>query len=269
MESKRKCVEPGWEKEAEDRFKNPSSIGASKLSWVLSVPSPKTIALALLFIVGCLTLASLAGQVSKFVLGHDTLLGFVDLFHLDREMNVPAWYSSSTLLLCSILLGLIANHKMREGDCYSLHWVGLALIFVFLSLDEAISVHERLIAPMHLLLGGGSGFFYFPWVIPYMIVVALFLLVYWKFIIDLTPTIRKLFLMAGAIYVGGALGMEMIDGFYADVYGRDLTYELLATLEEVGEMLGIVIFIYALCYYLSVYLELNQSKEIGETLGRL
>jgi len=92
-----------------------------------------------------------------------------------------------------------------------------------------------------------------------MIVVALFLLVYWKFIIDLNPTIRKLFLMAGAIYVGGAIGMEMIDGFYFDVYGQDLTYELLTILEEVGEMLGIAIFIYALCYYLSVYPEPNQS----------
>jgi hypothetical protein len=246
----------------EEPYVDPEKTGGDALhnvSWVLSVPSPKTIFLALLCIVGCLTLASLVGQVSKYVLGHDVLLGFVNLFNLNNEMNVPAWYSSSTLLLYSILLGLIANHKMREGDGYFRHWVGLALIFVFLSLDEAISIHERLIAPMHLLLGGASGFFYFPWVIPYMIVVALFLLVYWKFIIDLTPTIRKLFFMAGAIYVGGALGMEMIDGFYFDVYGRDLTYELLVTIEEVGEMLGIVIFIYALCYYLSVYPEPNQS----------
>jgi len=246
----------------EEPYVDPEKTGGDALhnvSWVLSVPSPKTIILALLLIVGCLTLASLAGVVFIRVPGHDTHWELVTLFNLDGEMNVPAWYSSSTLLLCSILLGLIANHKMREGDGYSRHWVGLALIFVFLSLDEAISVHERLTAPMHLLLGGGSGFFYFPWVIPYMIVVALFLLVYWKFIIDLTPTIRKLFLMAGAIYVGGALGMEMISGFYSDVYGYDWTYELLATIEEVGEMLGIVIFIYALCYYLSVYPEPNQS----------
>ncbi len=246
----------------EEPYVDPEKTGGDALhnvSWVLSVPSPKTIYLALLCIVGCLTLASLVGKVFIPLLGYDKILEFNHLFDLGRERNVPAWYSSSTLLLCSILLGLIANHKMREGDGYSRHWVGLALIFVFLSLDEAISLHERLTAPMHLLLGGGSGFFYYAWVVPYMIVVALFLLVYWKFIIDLTPTIRKLFLMAGAIYVGGALGMEMIDGFYMDVYGQDLTYELLTTIEEVGEMLGIVIFIYALCYYLSVYPEPNQS----------
>jgi len=134
----------------EEPYVDPEKTGGDALhnvSWVLSVPSPKTIYLALLCIVGCLTLASLAGQVSTYVLGHSTHLGFVNLFNLNNEMNVPAWHSSSTLLLCSILLGLIANHKMREGDGYSLHWVGLALIFVFLSLDEAISVHERLIAP--------------------------------------------------------------------------------------------------------------------------
>ena len=113
----------------EEPYVDPEKTGGDALhnvSWVLSVPSPKTIYLALLLIVGCLTLASLAGVVFTHVLGHGTHSKFVNLFNLDGEMNVPAWYSSSTLLLCSILLGLIANHKMREGDGYSLHWVGLA-----------------------------------------------------------------------------------------------------------------------------------------------
>jgi len=246
----------------EEPYVDPEKTGSDALhnvAWVLSVPSPKTIFLALLCIVGCLTLASLAGQFSNYVLGHGTLLGFVPLFHLDSERNVPTWYSSSTLLLCSILLGLIANHKMREGECYSLHWVGLALIFVFLSLDEAISTHELFKTPVGSFLGGGSGFTTMLWVVPYAILTALFLLVYWKFNIDLNPTIRKLFLMAGAIYVGGALGMEMISGYYNEVYGKDLTYQLLTTIEEVGERLGIAIFIYALWYYLSVCSEPNQS----------
>lgn len=42
-------------------------------------------------VVACLVLASLAGQFSKYVLGHDRLLGLVPLFDLDREGNVPTW----------------------------------------------------------------------------------------------------------------------------------------------------------------------------------
>ncbi len=46
--------------------------------------------------------------------------------------------------------------------------------------------------------------------------------------------------------MAGALGVEMIGGSYRSGYGLDLTYGIIATVEEMFEMTGIVIFSYAL-----------------------
>jgi hypothetical protein len=56
--------------------------------------------------------------------------------------------------------------------------------------------------------------------------------------------------------VGGALGMEMVCGYYADAVGqRNLIYGLLASVEEILEMVGVIVFIYALLSYIGSYLE--------------
>ena len=107
-------------------------------------PSPGRIARVLTLAVVCLTIASIAGQFSKFFLDHGRLLGLVPLFDLDGERNVPAWFSSSMLFLCGFLLAMIAFFKKTEGAPYALHWSGLSIIFLYLSLDEAISIREGL-----------------------------------------------------------------------------------------------------------------------------
>ena len=63
---------------------------------------------------------------------------------------------------------------------------------------------------------------------------------------------------AGAIFVGGAIGVEMLGGHWFVTQGRDnVTYVALQTLEETMEMMGIVVFIYALAEYLDEHLDLR------------
>jgi len=60
------------------------------------------------------------------------------------------------------------------------------------------------------------------------------------------------FIMAGVIFLTGALGVEMLGAREADVYGYDtVIYGFLYSLEEMLEMLGVVLFIYALLSYLA------------------
>jgi hypothetical protein len=63
--------------------------------------SPSAIARMLGAVAIILVLASIGGQYSKFVLGHDYLKGLVPLFQLDNEQNIPAFspgcYYSSPL----------------------------------------------------------------------------------------------------------------------------------------------------------------------------
>lgn len=70
---------------------------------------PARVTRCLSIVVGLLVVASLGGQFSKRVLGHDRLLGLVSLFNLDYEGNIPSWYSSIALLLAAGLLMVIAR----------------------------------------------------------------------------------------------------------------------------------------------------------------
>jgi hypothetical protein len=58
-------------------------------------------------------------------------------------------------------------------------------------------------------------------------------------------------MLAAFLYIGGALGMEMVGSYIAEWQGQqNLLYALVATTEEVIEMIGIIVFIYGLLYYL-------------------
>lgn len=84
----------------------------------------------------------------------------------------------------------------------------------------------------------------------------IFLLGFLGFIKALPQKTRNLFIKAGTLYVGGALGMELIDGYYAKIYAQNnITYFVLTTIEESLEMFGILVFIYALLSYIKLHIE--------------
>jgi hypothetical protein len=192
---------------------------------------------------------------------------FVELFDLDAELNLPAWYSSFTLLFCSLILRAITQIKKTARDRYASYWKILANIFFFLALDEAFSLHELLIIPSLRESLNIPSIFYQTWVIVGGILVLIFLYSYLKFFWHLPKKVQRLFLMATLFYLGGALGMEMIGGYVWETYGRlSLAYALSTTVEEALEMLGIVVFIYGLLYYISslapeVNLQINFSDK--------
>ncbi len=216
----------------------------------MTFPAPKRVATLLLVVVLCLALAGVAGQISKYFLGHDTVLGLVNVFQLDWEHNIPTWFSSSMLLVCGLLLGMVAFTKRVEGARYAAHWSGLSIIFLYMSLDEAIMIHEKWYKPLDALLGSGD-FFYQGWIIPVVLLVVAFALTYLRFLAHLPTRTRRVFIVAGFLYVVGALGMEIVSGGYMVRHGREnMTYQMLASVEEILEMLGVVVFVYALLSYL-------------------
>lgn len=216
--------------------------------------SPKRVAFSLSIWVLFFAVAGVTVQVLRY--GFNYRERWIGLFNLDREINYPSWYSSFTLLFCAILLGIIAAAKKKQGDRFLSHWKALGFIFVFLSLDEILSIHEILIIDDLRKALNLGGFFYFIWVIPGAIFVLLTALAYLKFLRHLPQKTRQLFLLAGSIYVGGALGMEMVCGYYADAVGqRNVIYGLMVSVEEILEMVGVIVFIYALLSYIGSYLE--------------
>lgn len=212
--------------------------------------SPRRITRVLFILVVFLTLASLATQYSTYYLGYDWVFGMVPKFYLGKEANVPTWYQSSTIFLAAALLALIAAAKHRTQDLFAAHWKWLAIIFLLLSLDEAAAFHELTIQPLreafHL-----SGIFYWAWVIPGFAFALIVFLFYIRFLVHLPPPTRWRFLIAGGLYLAGALGVESLEGRYAEQHGyENWTYSLMVQCEEFAEMSGILIFLDSLLRYL-------------------
>jgi hypothetical protein len=134
--------------------------------------------------------------------------------------------------------------------------------------DEVASFHERLIAPMRELWGGQDlGVFYFAWVVPGMLLVLVLGLCYLRFLANLPAKTRFAFLAAAALFLGGAIGMELVGGWYAESHGLNtLTYATITTVEEGLEMAGAIVFIRALLVYLAdTYAEVRFRfvREVG------
>jgi hypothetical protein len=223
----------------------------------IAIPvSAKRCAIALGLTVVMLTAASVGASFLSFVPIDDPFLrevreSAVRLAWVDGEANIPAWFSAALLLSCAFLLAAIASaHRQHRGG-YVGRWLVLSFIFGFLSLDETAQLHELSIAPLRDMFDT-TGFLYYAWIIPAGICVALFVLGYLSFLAKLPARTRWLFLLAGALFVGGALGVEAVSGSHASLHGeQNLTYHLIITVEELCEMAGLVVFIYALLDYIS------------------
>jgi len=218
--------------------------------------SPKRIAQFLTLFALLLSTISFAGQFAKQVLGYDSLFGLIGLFNVESEGNVPTWFSAALLLICAQLLAVIAYAKQLTQARYRAHWLGLAVSFLYLSIDELARLHERLNGVVEAGLGiTPQGFLLSPWVVAGGMVVVLFGLAYLGFLRGLPVKMRRLFLLSGTVYVGGALILETMSMKLWDQLGQtSMLYKLVTTAEETCEMLGAILFIYTLLTYISLYL---------------
>lgn len=175
----------------------------------------------------------------------------VKLLNVNLEANLPTYFSSLVLLADAILLAVIAYGSKAVGEKFW-HWIGLSGIFVFLALDEMIQIHEQLRAPMEALFNT-SGVLYFAWFIPYIAIMVIIGIAYFKFMMRLPKSILKLFILAGVLFVTGAAVMEAISGLHAEKHGEEtLTYALMYSFEELLEMSGAAVFLYALVFYIEM-----------------
>ena len=174
-------------------------------------------------------------------------------FLLDAEANVPTLFAFSLLLFAAALLAAIGAGAFLARERYRFHWALLAALFFLVGYDEAARMHEKLNDPVGAALGGSSGMAHFPWVIPAGGLVAALTLIYLPFVRDLPAPIGRLFVLSAALYVGGALGVEMLGAAHAETHGvYELTYYLITTVEETLEMLGVAVFAYALVRFLGL-----------------
>jgi hypothetical protein len=159
-------------------------------------------------------------------LGHEELLGVSGLLNLADEGNVPTLFSALALLLCAGASALNAALEPAPGQVTG--WRLLAAGFLFLACDEASQIHELF---DQLPLGTS-----YAWMFP--------------FAVRLPSAPRLLLIVGASLYVGSALGMELVEfavvrRFTEDFYAN-WRFSLFITLEEAGEMVGVAIMLNAL-----------------------
>ena len=88
-----------------------------------------------------------------------------------------------------------------------------------------------------------------------------------NFVLAQAAKTRRLFFLSGLLFVGGAIGLEMLEGYVFKLYGTagHIYIDMLCCAEELLEMVGVTVFIYALLDYLSkstsvVLLVLDEAK---------
>lgn len=201
-------------------------------------------------IVLALTALNLVAITFRFGFGRPMVLGFVPLFYLDYEANVPTWYSSAAWLIAGGAAAQIAVVRYNAGRDEVRPWWVVAVLCFLLSMDEIAGLHEL---PIDWLREqqGFRGPLYYGWVVPgaiFFCVVGLSMLRFW---LGLPRTTQRLTLAAGCTFLAGAIGVEMLSGMQADAYGEEnLGYALIITIEELLEMGGVVMLVSALCAHL-------------------
>lgn len=214
---------------------------------------PKKIVGLIVVISIMLVILSISGLLIKFLMGYPTAKGFVPLFNLDGEANVPTHFSALLMFCNALLCMVISILRKKQGKPEDMKWwFILSLCFLYMSFDEISQIHELLIPPIRNMLGDTYlGIFHNAWVIPFIIIVFLMGALMFKFFFSLPKNIRLSFLFAAIIYIGGAIGIEMIGGSFAKGNGQEnLMYNWIVTIEEVLELIGLTWFLRTLLKYI-------------------
>lgn len=183
--------------------------------------------------------------------GHTNFYGFKKFF-FDDEESIPTYFSAINLLFAGILLAIITHFKSKLNDQFTKKWKILSFLFLLLSIDEVAGFHEMTIDPL-VRAYQFNGYMRFPWVILGVIFMTGFSIYYFQFLKALPKPYIKGFFFSCLIFLSGAIGLETISAnifINLEQSPKDLMYNLVTTLEESCEMIGIIMFINVLLSYL-------------------
>lgn len=214
----------------------------------IAVITPRVV---LAVFVPAILLLNVANAVAVYLYHHRHHHGgrFFNEFSLDREANVPSWFSSALLLTAAAVVALVALDALARKSRWGRHWAGLSVVYVVLSMDETSEIHERIGSWLraHLNLHGPL---HYAGVVP-MVAFAVFVgVAYVRFLRALPRDTLLGILVSAALYIGGAAGVEAASGWWAQGHGSKSTALLLvSTVEENLEMFGTLLFILVVLAY--------------------
>jgi len=170
------------------------------------------------------------------------------MFNLDGETTIPAWFSSMQLLLIGILFLSSGSWPQRHLIVFPHFLFIVGIGFIFLSMDEAATIHEKI---NHILKSiewipsfkGGHGI----WILVYLSIAIALSVIGGRTIISFFKVYSRyavIMLLGATIFLIGAVGLEIISYQYLRVAEHSHIYKLEVALEELFEMAGASIILY-------------------------
>lgn len=165
-------------------------------------------------------------------------------FDVGEELSVGAWYSSTVWLLlglCAALAGVLAPRHRPS-------WWLFALVSIVAAADETAALHERLIFVGDWLRPYVPFQPHYSWIIPGAIISVLVVVLLIRVVWALRPKITLTLVIAGVIFLAGALVIETWTGLVQRDAGGGFTsfYMALSHIEETFELVGVSLAIIAL-----------------------
>ena len=217
--------------------------------------TPTAVLLATLGISAVLVLLHLIGLYLRFGLDHDYVFGFVPLFDLGREQNVPTLINSVFL----IGIGAMCIFAGKLAVKWRWRWWLIAVVFLILGIDETFGLHE----PVFFVLRGNQSVGTAAWVgylgglrwldlLPWLLAIGMVLVGwYWSFLSHVGSRISIMAISSAALYLLGAAGIDYFTSveFIGNI--APLKVAAIETLEEVLELVGASLMIYCVMCYLA------------------
>lgn len=142
---------------------------------------PRRVALTFFWVVMILSVLNASLLTMSYYREDDQFEDLLEYYDFDIEGNIPTLYSAVAVLICSGLLALIARIHWNRPGGKRYYWLGLAVLFFFLGLDEGTAIHEEFSGYLEEYLVA-DGALYFLWVVPYGIATAVLALLHLRFV---------------------------------------------------------------------------------------
>lgn len=227
----------------------PINLSSRKLVWTLGLSAAACV------------VSGMVTQMLWLGSGKTKWTSLARLFHLDSEVSIPKMFSVLQLVLASLLLAWIAAGVKHETRVLRHGWWALSAGFLYMAVDEGAAIHEMLSLVVRRFGGAGLlGGTDFSWVVIGAVLVLGAFIYFIPFLRALPRVLCVRFVVSGAVFVGGALGMELLGGMMATSIGQENPgYLVVLALEEGMEMFGVAMFVRALLLHLS---ETRQRLEL-------
>lgn len=220
--------------------------------------NPRLIFKGILTIIFVLFILHIISYLNVYVNDLSANNSFFKKTNFDSEMNAPAIFSAFLHFFASLLLLLVGFTELQIRN-RRYFWFGLSFVFLFLGFDELLRIHEKITGYSSTVMDN-SGIFLYGWIVYYLSAASVLGIIFLKPLLELPKKTIINFFIAGGIFIFGAVVLENIAGNYvinneivkAQVIINPVVY-LLATVEELCEMLGVSFFIYSILSFREKY----------------